>query len=190
MKYSILLLLTLSLAFNSKSQDSAIALSQFETFTGQANKILKTELQEVVGQDSRVVTVFKSTDLISGASVQAVRIGYLSTLNMPELINPQALYLDFSELDTVINVLTHFLIETENSRPVADVQLSYTTSNDIVLSCSYNRGSGTWRFHLWKRYKHLHTPIPGTTITYFNKRRIVQLVEDLKTAKGITMAKP
>ena len=187
MKYTILLFFSCLLAFNSKSQDSTIALSQFEIFTGQANRILKTELKELVGQDSRLVTVFKTTDLISGTSMHAVQIGYLNALDMPDLINPQALYFDLNELDSIINVLTYFLMETEKPKPTSDVRLSYTTTNDIVLSCSYSRGNGSWRFDFGKTYKYLRVLVPGSTATYHNKKRIIQLIEDLKTAKGTSM---
>jgi len=189
MKYLIVLFLISFLAHNTKGQDSTIAYSKFEIFTSQAGKLLKTELKEAGNFGPRPVTVFKTTDIMSGISAYAVRLGYMNAVDMPILIYPKALYLDFDELDSVINVLTYFLTETEKPKPTNNLQLSYTTANDIVFFCSYDKIYNSWGFDIGKVYKHLRTYIPGTSITYHNKKRITRLIEELKTAQSITITR-
>jgi hypothetical protein len=188
MKYIIFLSLAFLFAYSAKNQDSTIALSQFEIFTGQTNRILKTELITAENRSSRPVNVFKTTDLTTGNSVYAIRVGYINSIDIPDLIHPEAIYIDVDELDAVISALTFFLKEAEKLKPVNGLCLSYATSNDIVFSYSYDKVYEAWRFDIRKVYKHLRTYIPNVSHTYHNKKRLLEFIEDLKTARTISTA--
>jgi hypothetical protein len=179
MKYFLFLLLSISVLNSSFGQDSTVALSQFEMFTSQPNKILKTEIREIGTVGWRNLFLFKTTDLVSGTSASAIRVGNFSANDMPALIGPSAAYIDLSDLDSILQVLDRFVKEAEVPKPLTDIRYSYITSNDIAFTCSYDRFSDSWQYDMGKVYKVLRTYVPGS-VRSFNKKRFKEFVELLK----------
>lgn len=179
MRYFIFLLLSFIGFHAAKGQDSTIALSRFEQFTAQPHKVLKTEIREVGTFGWNYLNVFKTTDLSSGASASALRVGTFNTGYMPLLIDPAAVYIDAGDLDSVIAVLDRFVKEAEKPRPPAGFRLTYITPGDVAFTCTYERTSDYWLYEVGKLYKHLRTYVPATVRTY-NKKRFTELVALLK----------
>lgn len=183
MKYYLFFLLALSGSYSAKAQDSTIALSRFEEFTSQPNKVLKTEVREAGNFGWNYLTLFKTTDLLSGASASALRVGNFSTGYLPPLVDPAAVYIDLPVLDTLIPVLDRFIKESDHPRPPAGFRLSFVTSGDVAFTGTYERTSGYWQFEVGKVYKHLRTWVPFTVKTY-NKKRFTEFVALLKQVQA------
>lgn len=182
MKYFIYITLFLLISILTNGQDSTITLSQFEVFSSQPNKILKTEIKEVGSFGWHTMNLFKTTDLTSGSSAYAIRMGKFSDWGIPPLVDPTVIYIDFSDVDTVIHVLEQFRMEAEKPKPTS-VHFSYITSNDIKLSYAYDRLGNMWHFTMNKVYKSLRTSVPHTAIS-FNKKRFPEFIELLKKANA------
>lgn len=184
MKHILFFLFSVLLLRNAQSQDSTLTLSQFELFTSQPNKLLKTEIREIGNVGWTNINLFKTTDLLSGSSAYAIRAGNYNNGYMPALIAPSALYIDLGTLDTVIAVLDQIMSEADKPKSASDVQFTYTTSNDIVFTGSFDRASNYWNYEIGKVYKNLRTYVPGTTLT-LTKKRFTELVSVLKKARDL-----
>lgn len=184
MKPFVNLFLLLLLSINSKSQDSTIALSQFELFATQPGRVCKTEYKEIgnIGWVNAVY-LFKLSDINSGSNVYAIRLGNINSRDMPWLVNPYSIYIDLNELDSVINVLEQFKQETVKREHPADLHLSYVTPGDISFGATYDKSGDSWQFFMARVFRNLRTHVPYT-YTRFNKKRFTEFLEILKAAKA------
>lgn len=183
MKPFIFLLAAFLVFHTAKGQDSTIALSRFEEFTSQPDKLLKTEVREAGNFGWNYLTVFKTTNLLSGESASALRMGNFSTGYLPPLVDPAAVYIDLNVLDTLIPALERYIKESDHPRPPAGFRLSYVTSGDVAFTGTYERTSGYWQFEVGKLYKYLRTYVPFTVKTY-NKKRFTEFVALLKQVQA------
>ena len=144
---------------------------------------MKTEVREGGSFGWNYLTLFKTTDLLSGSSAAALRVGNFSTGYMPPLVDGAALYIEVSDLDTLVPVLERFIKEAEKPRPAASFRLSYTTGSDVAITATYYRESDYWQCEVGKLYQHLRTWVPSTVKTY-NKKRFTELVALLKQVQA------
>lgn len=179
--------LFLAIIFSVKgfSQDSTIALSDFEKLSSQGGRVMKTEFKRIGAVGSYMIAKVKTTDAASGQSAYAVVVDYERS-NIVSLINPKTLYIDIEDLDSVAFALTYFIKELEKQQPTTYLQYSYVSTKDIQVSCRYHGFSNSWQFEMGKIYHALRISVPGSSIN-FNKKRAAELVDLLIRAKDLEM---
>jgi hypothetical protein len=186
MKPFLYLFILLLLSDNSKSQDSTVALSQFELFATQAGRFCKTEYKEIGSLGwLNPVYLFKVSDIKSGSNAYAIRLGNINSRDMPALVNPLSIYIDLIDLDSVINVLEQFKQEAGKHDHPADLHLFFITQGDLSFGATYDKSDNSWQFFMARVYKNLRTNVPYT-FARFNKKRFMEFLEILKVAKSST----
>ncbi|MEO8174246.1 MAG: hypothetical protein ABI581_14225, partial [Sediminibacterium sp.] len=98
-----------------------------------------------------------------------------------------SLYIDYDEVDAVQKALNFYLTEVKTKKPKNDPRYLFTTTNNVMVSCSYLSvifGSG-WYVSLSQKYEYLPGTVPNSTITVKNKD-IDDLVEAINKAKQST----
>lgn len=167
------------------AQDSTIILSDFEKFSSQNGKVLKTEFKRIGIAGSYMVAKVKTTDIFSGQSASAIIIDY-DRSNIQSLINPKTLYIDVKDVDSIAFALTYFIKELEKQDPTTYLQYSFISSKDVQVSCRYHSFSNNWQFEIDKIYRYLRTHVAGSSIN-FNKKRAAELADLLIRAKDLEM---
>src|SRR5215217_5324743 len=109
------------------AQDSTIALSDFEKFSSQGGRVLKTEFKRVGVIGTYMVAKARTTDPVSGHSAIAVIIDY-DRSSIAALVNPKSLYIDLDDVDSVAFALTYFIKELDQQQPDDDLRYSYISS--------------------------------------------------------------
>jgi hypothetical protein len=177
-----LLILSSLLSNVSFSQDSTITLSHFEQFSSQNGRLLKTESKLIGEIGGLMISTIKSIDANTGQQAAAIMIGTDNDF-LPSLVHTRLLYIDSSEVDSVIQALSYFIAEEGKQKPGSNVRYSYITATDVEIASFYSSTFGNWRLRIGKLYQKLRTPVTGGNIV-LNKRRVTDLVEILKQAKS------
>jgi hypothetical protein len=181
MKYIFTLFLFSSITANIYSQDSTITLSQFEQFTSQPNRIIKKEIRTIGAFGWRNINVFKATDMTTDSSIYSIRMNYFNNDGLYNSIRSYNTYIDFEELDTIIDVLSKFLSVAKDVKPAQATQYVYITANDIEFAAYYDVSNESWQYTMSKLYKYLRTHVPET-MEQFNSKRFGTFVKLLKEA--------
>lgn len=163
------------------AQDSLITFSKFQEFSSRKGALLKTELQHFGSVKSVHIAKVKTTDVASNIAFSAIRMAPYGT-NSESITRKGNFYIDMEDVDSVLQALHYFLAETKKPKPSTDFTFTYSTSNDIQFSCSFNQNNlFSWSMEVSQLYPHYKSIVPGATYS-FNKRDIENLIGLIKVA--------
>jgi len=122
--------------------------------------------------DIRDITVnlHRVTDLVTGDTSKAVAV-HQGAATIYSAIVSSNINIDLDEIPSVIKALEFYQGEIKKGKPKYQPYFVYVTTNDIVVSCSYNEMGlfSGWSVSLSKRYTYSKVYVPGSGVTIRNK---------------------
>jgi hypothetical protein len=182
MRTFLLFVITTLFISNAQCQDSTIALSKFEMFSNQAGKMFKNESQSIGKTVGTSIFKERTTDLATGETHSAIKI------RQNKYSHYSTLYIDVDELDGVSKALDYYIQQMKKGKPNYAPVFYYTTSNDVVVSCSYDEGGllgGGWDVNVHKIFHNTRYPVASSYV-YLKNRELDDFIETIQKAKATT----
>ncbi len=177
---------TFSFGQSIPTSDSVRVLSKFEKFYTQKGSMVKIESNKLGSVSDIEISLQRVSSMENGKYVMALVLTQTRTA-LFSYVGFGSLYIDFDEIEAVQKALNFYLQEVKTKKPKNDPRYLFTTTNNVMVSCSYVPGAfgSGWYVSLSQKYEYTQSTAANSTITVKNKD-IDDMVEAINKAKQST----